>query len=294
MTTTDSAALNQVADALGSQAPVPLAGPGGGGGPGGARGLLGDSAWIGGLVGFALLLILWEVLALTVFHEAGSGVPTPTSVVSKFWSDWSAGLYGPNIRQTAKEAVTGYVVANVLAIVLGVVFVQIPLIEKGLLRVAIASYCLPIIAVGPILTFVLNGDAPKSALAALLVFFPTLVGVLVGLRSADPVALDLIRAVGGGRWAQLFKVRLRAALPSTFAALQVAAPSAILGAMIGEYLGAQNNGLGIMMIAAQAAVESARVWGIALLCTGAGGVAYLLTGVLGRAAAPWAPRRGRA
>jgi ABC-type nitrate/sulfonate/bicarbonate transport system permease component len=276
-----------VTEALGSQAPVTAAG---GGGPSRREGV---RVWVGGAIGFLLLLVLWEVLALTVFDKAGSGVPTPTSVVTKFWSDFRAGFYGANIKQTAKEAFTGYLVANVIAIVLAVAFVQVPFVEKALLRVAIASYCLPIIAIGPILTFVLNGDAPKSALAGLLVFFPTLVGVVVGLRSADRGALDVIRAVGGGSWSQLFKVRLRAAIPSTFAALQVAAPSAILGAMVGEYLGAQPNGLGIMMIQAQGAVESARIWGIALLCTTAGGIFYVLTGLLGRVVAPWAPRRSR-
>jgi ABC-type nitrate/sulfonate/bicarbonate transport system permease component len=245
------------------------------------------------VIGFVILVVVWEVLALTVFHKPGSGVPTPPSVVTKFWSDFRAGFYGPGIKQTAKEAFTGYLVANVLAIALAVAFVQVPLVEKALLRVAVASYCLPIIAIGPILTFVLNGDAPKSALAGLLVFFPTLVGVVVGLRSADRSSLDVIRAAGGGSWRQLFKVRLRAALPSTFAALQVAAPSAILGAIVGEYLGAQPNGLGIMMIQAAGAVETARIWGIAILCTGAGGLLYVVTGVLGRLAAPWAPRRGR-
>jgi ABC-type nitrate/sulfonate/bicarbonate transport system permease component len=93
------------------------------------------------------LVLLWEVLALTVFHKVGSGVPTPTSVVSKFWSDFRADLYGKNIGQTMKEAVTGYVVGNVLAVVLAIAFVQLPLVEKALLRIAIASYCLPIIAV---------------------------------------------------------------------------------------------------------------------------------------------------
>jgi ABC-type nitrate/sulfonate/bicarbonate transport system permease component len=125
------------------------------------------------------------------------------------------------------------------------------------------------------------------------VFFPTLIGVVVGLRSAERSALDVIRAAGGGSWAQLFKVRLKAAIPSTFAALQVAAPSAILGAIVGEYLGAQANGLGIMMVQAEAAIQTARIWGIGLLCTTAGGVAYVLTGVIGRLVAPWAPRRGR-
>ena len=244
----------------------------------------------GGIIGALILLGLWELLALTLFHRVGSGVPTPTSVVARFAHDWANGLYGPNLSQTLKEAATGYVVANVLAIVLAIAFVQAPIIEKALLRIAIASYCLPIIAIGPILTFVLHGDAPKSALAGLLVFFPTLVGTVVGLRSADRTSLDVIRAAGGHSWLQLRKVRLRAALPSTFAALQVAAPSAILGAIVGEYLGAQDHGLGIIMINAQGALDIPRTWGIALLSTGIAGIAYACIGLIGRAAAPWAPR----
>jgi ABC-type nitrate/sulfonate/bicarbonate transport system permease component len=283
VTPAGSSDVEAVADALGSSAPVTPS-------PG-VRRRGGPPAWIGGTIGFVLLIVVWEILAVTMFHKVGSGVPTPTSVVTKFWSDYGKGLYGINLRQTMKEAATGYVVANVLAIVLAITFVQVPLVEKALLRIAVASYCLPIIAIGPILTFILHGDAPKSALAGLLVFFPTLVGCVVGLRSADRTTLDVIRASGGGSWAQLFKVRLRAALPSTFAALQVAAPSAILGAIVGEYLGRQDNGLGIMMIDAQGALETARIWGIALLSTGIAGVAYACTGLIGRLLAPWAPRR---
>jgi ABC-type nitrate/sulfonate/bicarbonate transport system permease component len=248
--------------------------------------------WFTGTAGALILVGVWEILAVTRFNHVGSGVPTPPSVVTKFWSDYHHGLYGVNLRQTMKEAATGYVMGNVLAIALAIAFVQVPIVEKALLRIAVASYCLPIIAIGPILTFVLHGDAPKSALAGLLVFFPTLVGCAVGLRSVDRAALDVIRASGGGSWTQLFKVRLRAAIPSTFAALQVAAPSAILGAIVGEYLGRQDTGLGIVMINAQGSLETARLWGIALLTTGIAGIAYAVTGVLARLAAPWAPRRG--
>jgi ABC-type nitrate/sulfonate/bicarbonate transport system permease component len=245
-----------------------------------------------GALGVALLLGLWEILAVTVFHKVGSGVPQPTSVLTRFVSDWCSGLYGRNVGQTLREAANGFVVANALAVVLGVAFVQVPFVEKALLRIAIASYCLPIIAVGPILTFVLHGDAPQSALAGLLVFFPSLVGVVVGLRSADQQSLDVIRASGGGAWAQLTKVRLRAALPSAFAGFQIAAPSAILGAIVGEFLGQQGNGLGIMLIDAEESLSVSRTWGIALFCTLVAGAAYALVGVLGRLAAPWAPRRG--
>jgi len=282
LTAAPASAADAVTDALGASAPS-VAGrrpPDEGGLP----------PWLGGSVGALVLLIAWELLAVTVFHRVGSGVPTPGSVVRRFAHDWSSGLYGPNLRQTMKEAITGYLVANVIAIALAVIFVQVPLVEKALLRIAIASYCLPIIAIGPILTFILHGDAPKSALAGLLVFFPTLVGTVVGLRSADRTALDMIRAAGGGSWSQLRKVRVRAAIPSTFAALQIAAPSAILGAIVGEYLGAQDHGLGIIMINAQGALDIPRTWGIALLSTGIAGVAYFTIGLLGRAAAPWAPR----
>ena len=283
MTSVQSPEALEVTEALGGSAPIgPAVAPAPGERP----------AWIAGTLGGLALLVLWEVLAVTVFHRVGSGVPTPTSVVTKLWSDYRKGLYGRNLRQTLKEAALGYTVANVLAIGLAIVFVQLPVVERALLRIAIASYCLPIIAVGPILNAALHGDAPKSALAGLIVFFPTLVGTLVGLRSADGMALDLIRASGGGRWKQLTKVRLRAALPSTFAALKIAAPSAMLGAIIGEYLGNQDHGLGIMMVAAQGGLEIARTWGIAFVLTAAAGIAYLATGVIGRALTPWAPKGG--
>jgi len=252
----------------------------------------GMPGWLGGLIGTVLLVALWEILAVTVFHKLGSGVPRPNDVVTQLWHDFGHGLYWKNIRQTLKEAVTGYVGAVVLAAVLAVAFVQVPVVEKALLRLAIASYCVPIIAIGPILVFALRGDRPKSVLAGLLVFFPTLVGMILGLRSADASSLDLIRAAGGGRWAQLVKVRLRAALPSTFAALQGAAPAAILGAIIGDLLGGQQGiGLGILMVDSEQALDISRTWGIGIVCAGLAGIAYGLTGVLGRLATPWAPRR---
>jgi ABC-type nitrate/sulfonate/bicarbonate transport system permease component len=259
--------------------------------------------WLGALIGAAVLVGLWWLVAVIRIHNASflgmhlnwrgpkSGIPRPDRVLVQFWKDWGP-LTSHNYVKTLKEAALGYIVANLLAIALGIAFVQVPMVEKSLLRIAVASYCLPIIAIAPILSVTLHGLEPQAFLAGLLVFFPTLIGVLVGLRSADKSALDVVRASGGGSWAQMTKVRLRAALPSTFAALQIAAPSAILGAIIGEYLGAQTSGLGVMMIVAQEAANSERLWAIALFCTAVAGASYALIGVLARLATPWAPRRG--
>jgi ABC-type nitrate/sulfonate/bicarbonate transport system permease component len=181
----------------------------------------------------------------------------------------------------------------VLAIGLAFVVLLVPLLEKPTMQLGILSYCIPVIAIGPILQITFDGQTPKIILAAMFVFFTTLVGTLVGLRSAEPVMFDVVRAYGGGRVAELAKVRIRAALPSLFAALRIAAPAAILGAIIGEYLGAQDRGLGIMMINAQSSLQISRTWGIALLSTGVATAGYALTGLVGRLTAPWAPRATR-
>jgi ABC-type nitrate/sulfonate/bicarbonate transport system permease component len=120
------------------------------------------------------------------------------------------------------------------------------------------------------------------------VFFTTLVGTLVGLRSADKTALDVVHAYGGGAIKKLTKVRLRAALPSLFVALRIAAPAAVLGAIIGEYVGGES-GLGIAMIASQSGLRVATTWGIALCATAIAGIGYGVTAFIGRRLTPWAP-----
>jgi len=149
------------------------------------------------------------------------------------------------------------------------------------------SYCLPVVAVGPILTVMLDGDTPIVAMAALLVFFTTLIGVLAGLRAADRASLELVLAFGGGRWMQLLKVRLIAALPSSFAALKIAAPSAVLGAIIGEFLGRVDNGLGLAMVVAEQQLQTERTWGVALVAGALAATGYGVVALVARFAIPW-------
>lgn len=240
-----------------------------------------------GAAGIVVLLGVWETIGRTVFRRTHI-IPPPTAILSQFGADgWS--FYGPNIAQTLSEAGRGWLWGNLIAVVLAVAFVQIPLAERALMQVALASYCLPVIAIGPVLAIIFSDDEPKVILAALSVIFTTLIGTLVGLRQADKTSLELVKAYGGGTWTQLFRVRLRACLPSMFAGLSIAAPAAMLGAIIGEYLGAER-GLGVAMINSQQALEVERTWGIALVATALSGLGYGLTTLVGRLLTPWAPR----
>jgi ABC-type nitrate/sulfonate/bicarbonate transport system permease component len=208
-------------------------------------------------------------------------------VLTQLWSDRS--LYPDNITTTLGEAAKGYLIGNVLAILVAFAFVIVPVLEKALMQIAVVSACLPLVALGPILQSTLKGDSPKVALVAIFVFFTTLIGVLVGLRSADRTSLEVIRAYGGNRFTEMRKIRIRAALPSTFAALQIAAPSAILGAILGEYFGGER-GLGIFMIASLQGFKVARTWGIAAVASALSGVAFFVTAMIGRSLTKWAPR----
>jgi ABC-type nitrate/sulfonate/bicarbonate transport system permease component len=243
------------------------------------------------VVGIAGVLIIWQILGLTVFNK-GHAVPTPIAVARQMVKDgWH--LYWPNIKTTVTEAAKGWFWGNLLAIALACLILLGRAFEKPVLQLGVASYCLPPVAIGPIFVLAFRGDTPKVILAAMAVFFTTLIGMLIGLRSADTTSLDLVRAYGGGTRKQLTKVRLRASLPSLFAALRISAPAAVLGAIIGEYLGA-DKGLGVAMINSEQALDVSRTWGIALIATAIAGLGYAIIALVGRLLTPWAPRGRRA
>jgi sulfonate transport system permease protein len=240
--------------------------------------------WVDRVVAVAAVLLLWQILAVTVFASSRV-VPTPGNVLTQFWHDRDS--YPTNIKATLRVALIGYIYGNVIAILLAVFCELLPVVEEPVLRVAIACFNIPLVAIAPILIVVLSEDGPKIALAALAVFFTTFIATGLGLRSADPTSLEVVRVYGGGSWVGLRKVKLWAALPSIFAGLRVAAPAALLGAIIGEYLGTQE-GLGAAMIQAQSSFAVARTWGIALVVAGLAGLLYLAATVLALILTPWA------
>jgi sulfonate transport system permease protein len=239
---------------------------------------------LGGPVGITLVLAVWELLARTALASS-LVVPTPFVVARQMWDDRH--FYVPHVETTLHEAALGFLWGNAIAIAIGIVFVLAPPIEQSFMRLAIAVYCMPLLAIGPILQIVLSGETPKIVLSALSVFFTTLIATMLGLRSADPASLELVRVYGGDTWATMRKVRIRAALPALLAGLRIAAPAALLGAIIGELLGG-TQGLGVAMVQSQSSFEVSRTWGIALVTAALAGIGYAVVSLAGRFLTPWA------
>jgi ABC-type nitrate/sulfonate/bicarbonate transport system permease component len=243
-------------------------------------------AWSAGAVGVVALVAAWWVLALTVF-AGGGAVPTPDAVVRQFADGGWAYFWG-NASITLAGAVTGFLWGNALALVLAALVLLVPPLEAVVTQLAVVSYCMPLTAIGPIILVIFGGRAPTVFLAAMSVFFTTLIGALLGLRATDSASLDLVAAYGGGRLQQLRRVRAIAAVPSVLAALKLAAPAAMLGAIIGEYLGGVDSGLGVALTAAQQQFDVPRTWALALLTGAIAGLGYALFSLVARFATPWA------
>jgi ABC-type nitrate/sulfonate/bicarbonate transport system permease component len=243
--------------------------------------------WLSSVLGIVGLVLVWQVVA-SLLLDKSVGVPAPTEIVRQMRHD-GFDFYWTNAMTTVGAATKGWLWGNALAIGLALVVLVLPFVERPVLQLGIVSYCLPIVAIGPVFAIVFNGETPKVILAAMAVFYTTLIGAIFGLRTADTSSLDLVHAYGGGPVLKLVKVRLRASLPSLFSALRIAAPAAILGAIIGEYLGAER-GLGVTMINSQQALEVSRTWALALTATAAAGIAYGVTAAVGRLLTPWAPK----
>lgn len=247
-----------------------------------------------GAAGLAALVALWWLAAATFL--AGTSVPTPAGVVTGLVDD-GLEFYRANFVVTVEEAARGFLYGNVAALLLASLVLLVPFLEGVITQVAVISYCIPLVAITPIL-YIVIGPPPSGepsgtavALAALSVFFTTVVGALLGFRSADRTSLDVVTAYGGGRWQQLRRVQLVSSLPSILASLQIAAPAAFLGAILGEYIGGVDRGVGPALVNAQQNLNSERAWGIALVCALVAGLGYAFFGLLGRLVTPWSTGR---
>ncbi|SFR89188.1 ABC-type nitrate/sulfonate/bicarbonate transport system, permease component [Microbacterium sp. cf046] len=256
-------------------------------------------AWLTGLIGGIGIIILWWMVATLYVTSTGAHpIPTPLQVVQSYVeSGWE--YYWRNFSVTLAEAGIGYLWGNGIALILAALVLVIPRLEGVATQLAIITYCIPIVAVGMLAIVVIPapqvGEPSGTAvlLAALSVFFTTVVGALLGLKSADKSSLDLVAVYGGSRLTQLVKVRLIAALPAILSALQIAVPAAFLGAVLGEFFGKIEVGVGIAMILAQQNSNAPLVWALALASGAVALLGFALVGLVARAIAPWSKGKSR-
>lgn len=231
-----------------------------------------------GLAGLGAFLLLWQALA---FAGGGHLVTGPVGVAAWLWAN--PGLTGRATAVTLGNAAWGFALGNGAAVGLAVIAGLWPRAQTFVAGLALAVFCLPLVATGPILRVSMGrGDGPQIVLAALAVYYITLIPVLAGLRAAPAAWFDMIRSHGRGRGSELRHIRARAALPYLLAGLQISAPAAILGATVGEFTGAER-GLGVLTIRFTRALDVPALWAVAAVTAASSIIVYGAIGWLGRA-----------
>jgi len=241
------------------------------------------SGWLTTVVVCLVMLGLWELLADLWLTRAGV-LAAPSAILQSLVEN--ASLYVSSFLVTGWVALRGWFWGNLVAIVLAVLFVQVPALESLFLRLALTLFCLPIVAVNPLLQLTFEPDTARVVLTSLSVFFTTLVGTMLGLRSADGGSLTLVTAWGGGPLSSLRFVRVPAGVPAILTGLQIGVPAAALGAIFGEFIGAKS-GLGVLLINGLMGLDLPRVWSVAVIVTVMASVPYALFGLLRRVLVPW-------
>lgn len=250
---------------------------------------------LGGAVGIAILFVIWWIASAFMYPQTHA-IPSPWATLGKYFhgADWSHlfSAFGPTVR----AALWGFLYGNLAAFALALLVLRLPWLREAANQFAVITYCLPPVALGPIIVLIAGPDEPQAApiiIAALAPFFTTVVGCLVGLNAASGTSLDVVTAYGGGWYSKLTKVRLISALPNVFAALQIAAPAAFLGAVLAEFVGGGvDASVGKQLILAQQLGNYPSVWWLALSCAAVAGIGYGLVGLLARVVTAWAQGLG--
>lgn len=193
-----------------------------------------------------VLLVAAEVL-IPLFGIRSYVLPTPSTVVRALAADYATAQFWQHIGTTMSEIMLGWIAGCITGLVLGVLIAEFRLVEVALTPYIVALNAVPKVALAPVLVVVFGyGIVSKVVITAIMAFFPLLINVGVGLRSADSLQLEMMRGLRASRWQTLRWVKFPGAMPAIFAGIEVAVVLGVVGAIVGEFTGAES-GLGYVI-----------------------------------------------
>jgi ABC-type nitrate/sulfonate/bicarbonate transport system permease component len=208
---------------------------------------------------------------IKVFHLDPIIVKSPADVWRYLVTDSSASANRKPIVSgmwtTLGDAALGYVAGTVAAVLISVVFVLRRGVEQAFLPMAMVLRSVPLVAMTPIITLVFGrGPMGVTVITGIVVYFPTVVNLVLAMRSVPPQTSDLLAAYGAGPLTTLRKVQLPSAMPALLASARVAVPGALIGALLAEWL-ATGKGIGYFMLQAKSTVATNDLWGAVVTVT---------------------------
>lgn len=237
-------------------------------------------------VSLVAVLALWEWL-INFLEVPSYLVPTPTAVGRALVRGILEGDYLSHALVTLSEALSGFVVGSLSAIIIAIAITAFPLLDRILYPYIVALLSLPKIAVAPLIIVWFGfGISSKIVITSLVAFFPVLVNMISGLRAVEHERLQLLFALDASRFEVLRYVRFPSALPYLFAGLNTAIVFSVIGAIVGEFVGA-NRGLGVLILQANFGLNMAAAFALFVILSFMGVTLHVVMRTLQRKIVFW-------
>ena len=235
-------------------------------------------------IGIILFLIIWEIAVVTLDIK-NYLLPKPTAIGATIVNEFDKLLSHGWV--TGYEMILGYLLAIAIGVPIALGLTFSPAFDRFITPVLLFFQTVPKIAIAPLfLVWFGVGVMPKVLVAFLISFFPIVIDTAVGLRSVSSEMLDLARSMGATRMQTFFNFRLPTSLPYLFGGLKVASTLAVVGAVVGEFVGA-DKGLGYLLLVANSNLNTAMLFAVIVALTFLGLMLFYVIEILEHYLIPW-------
>jgi NitT/TauT family transport system permease protein len=242
------------------------------------------------LIAFVVVIGGWE-LYVRAADVSTIVLPSPSLVVTQLYDGIVYGTFISNLGVTLLETVLGFGLAGIIGILLGALVAELSWARMAVYPYVVAFQTIPMIALAPLLVIWFGfGLTSKVLAAAIVAFFPIVVNTIEGIAGADQQRIDMIRAMGAGRLETFTRVKVPSALPFVFAGLNTGVVLALLGAVVGEFMGSKA-GLGNLILIFNAELNIAGSFAVLILLSLCGFSLHLVTDWLRNRVVFWVPRK---
>lgn len=222
---------------------------------------------------FLLLMGGWELFCRSARLSA-LVLPAPTAIGEALWSGITTGYFWPHLRHTATELVLGLTLGSLMGFVGGTLMAEFSAVRRFLMPYVVVSQVVPKLALAPLFIVWFGfGMTSTVVITALICFFPLMENTLTSLQQVNPQKLELFKMLGATRLQTLWRLKIPSGLPGIMAGFRVAAVLALVGAVVGEFIGS-SRGLGALIIASQSMMDTPLMFAVLVIITLLGWVIY--------------------
>ena len=224
---------------------------------------------------FWLLMGVWEVFCRSARLSA-LVLPAPSAIGEALWNGIATGYFWPHLLHTSTELLLGLMLGSFLGFVGGTLMAESNFLRRFLMPYVVVSQVVPKLALAPLfIAWFGFGMTSTIVITALICFFPLMENTLTSLQQVNPQKLELFKMLGATRLQTLWRLKIPSGLPGIMAGFRVAAVLALVGAVVGEFIGS-SKGLGALIIASQSMMDTPLMFAVLVIITLLGWVVYQL------------------